>query len=398
MKLEKELQVLARARQAEVQAAEAKIKSKEAEIKAKDQLAKAKADAEAHKTEMEAQKAEVDAKHWEQWAQQMEAWAKQYEAQVNSNEFKQWQKEMELWAKEFAEAHQNAESSGDVFTPATKHRPMPAMPPMPHMPAEVVAPNVAAPVPPQPPTAVVPKVGPHPTSKSDRIVAIKKDKDGKYLATTEMHFVSKVQPGSPFVVRNSLGNITLQPGKDSTCDVRAVIRGKAETDAEARAMVEQVSMNMNSSDEGYYIKPVKQDGDKWNNLNVDFYITVPLGVLTDVKSDLGNIEISNLQGQIKAATDLGSIKAVNTTGEIELFTKMGKIEFIAPKNLSAKLQAQTKMGEIESELPLEIDRSDMFKRTAEGTIGTGQANIKMSTDMGKISLKWQPSSQDELKI
>ena len=111
----------------------------------------------------------------------MEAWAKQYEALVNSpeaqekikhlannqahewvnsKEFKQWQKEMELWAKEFAEAHQNAESSGDVFTPVPKHRPMPVMPPMPPMPADIVTPNVAAPVPPQPSMAVVPKVKP----------------------------------------------------------------------------------------------------------------------------------------------------------------------------------------------------------------------------------------------
>jgi hypothetical protein len=296
---------------------------------------------------------------------------------------------------------------------------MPPMPAMPPMSADIVTPNVAAPVPPQLPTVVVPNVEPHSTGTADvalpakttgpapvlpnttgtkRNIEIKKDKDGKYVATTEMHFVSKVQPGKPFVVRNSLGNIIMEPSKDGKCNVRAVIRGKADTDAEARAMVEQVGMNMNSSDERYYLKPVKQDGDKWNNLSVDFYITVPLGVLPDVKTDLGNIELSNLKGTVKAASDLGSIKAVNTTGEIELFTKMGKIEFIAPKNLSAKLKAQTKMGEIESELPLEINKSDMFKRTAEGTIGTGQANIKMATDMGKISLKWQPSPQVEVKL
>ena len=388
----------------------------------------------------------------------MEAWAKRYEAQVNSpeaqekinslannwahqwvnsDEFKQWQKEMELWAKEYANAHQKAKSSDNVSTPTHEVHPMPVMPPMPAMPpmpVEMVTPNVPAPVLPVPPVSVapvspkpqmvvVPKVKPRPIRKtivaspaeiagpalvlpnvpdsksnSAQNIEVKKDKDGKYLATTEMHFVSKVKPGSPFVVRNSLGKIILQPSKDGTCDVRAVIRGKAETDAEAREMVEQVSMNLHSSDERYYLKPVKQDGDQWNNLSVDLHIAVPAGIRPDVKTDLGSIEIYNLQGNVKAVTDLGSIKAVNTTGEIELFTKMGKIEFIAPKSLSAKLKAQTKMGEIESDLPLEIDRSDMFKRTAEGTIGTGQASIKMATDMGKISLKWQPSSQDELKL
>ncbi|TSA54765.1 MAG: hypothetical protein D4R45_03530 [Planctomycetaceae bacterium] len=207
-----------------------------------------------------------------------------------------------------------------------------------------------------------------------------------------MNFVSKVQPGSPFVVRNSLGNISLQSSKDSTCDVKAVIRGKAKTDTEVRAMVEQVSMNINSSDEGYYLKPVKQNGDERNDLSVDFHITVPLGVLSDVKTDLGNIEISNLEGNVKAVTDLGSIKAVNTTGNIELFTKLGDIEFIAPKNLSAKLQAQTKMGSIKSDLPLNIDKTDMFKRKAEGTIGTGQDSIRLTTDMGSIRIGTQSQS------
>jgi len=436
-KLQLQLQTLMQAQHTQDQAAEITIKAKEAKgkaekaskeaNKAKDEAAKAKASAEA------ARKAGFDAKHLEQWAKEMEAWSQQW---VNSDKFKKWQKDMEQWAKEYAKAHEEAKSSDNVSTSAPEAHPMPVMPPMPpmpEMPTDIATPNIVAPVPSVPPvivapvspqaTAVVPEAEPQPIStaiataaaetarpalvlpnapgpksESTRNIAIEKDKDGKYVATTEMHFVSKVQPGSPFVVRNSLGNIILQPSKDDTCDVRAVIRGKAKTAAEARAMVEQVGMNLNSSDERYYLKPVKQDGGQWSNLSVDFTITVPPGVRPDVKTDLGNIEISNLQGNVKAVTDLGSIKAVNTTGNIELFTNLGNIEFIATKSLSAKLKAQTKMGEIESELPLEIDRSDMFKRSAEGTIGSGQASIKMATDMGKISLKWQPSSQDEAKL
>jgi hypothetical protein len=39
----------------------------------------------------------------------------------------------------------------------------------------------------------------------------------------------------------------------------------------------------------------------------------------------------------------------------------------------------------------------MFKRTTEGTIGSGGATIKMTTGIGKIDLKWQSSSQVEVK-
>jgi DUF4097 and DUF4098 domain-containing protein YvlB len=234
-----------------------------------------------------------------------------------------------------------------------------------------------------------------------------------------MHFVAKVKPGIPFIVIDGLGNITLKPSKDDTCDVKAVIRAKAKTAAEAQEMAEQVGMNVDSTNERYYLKPVKPDGDKWKNINVDFYIAVPVGVRTDVKTDLGNIDLSDLKGDIKAFTKLGNVKAVNTAGnadlhtdlgnvefiapkdmaggDVKLVTNLGNIEFTAPKELSARLQADTKMGEIKSELPLQISKPDMFKRTTEGTIGSGQANINMTTNMGKINLKWQSSSQVEVK-
>ena len=417
------------------QAAQAKIKAKEAKDKAKqvkDKAVKVKASAEAH------------AKHMEQWAKQMEAWAEQYEAKMsspevqekykrlaenwaqkwtNSDEFKQWQKDLQQWAQNLAKFQTSVlSSSGD---PAPEPGPMPVMPPMPPMPAEIAAPNVAipappalptivAPVPPQPTKVIVPKVesrpaesvGPAPVlpevkvehDTHDKHIVVHNEDDGKFVATKEMHFVSKVQPGSPFVIRNNLGNIILKPSKDGSCDVRAVIRGKADTATKAQEMVEQVSMNLHSSDERYYLKPVKPDDDQWSNLNVDLHIAVPPGIQPDVQTNMGKIEIYNFQGNIKAITNMGAIKAVNTTGQIDLFTKMGAIEFIAPKNLSAKFNIQNKMGSIESELPLDIKKLDMFRTNAEGTIGTGRDNIKMATDMGKINLKWQPSSQVEVKL
>ncbi|MBW7991704.1 MAG: hypothetical protein FVQ84_17045 [Planctomycetes bacterium] len=94
----------------------------------------------------------------------------------------------------------------------------------------------------------------------DRIVEVHDANDGKYVAATEMHFLSKVEPGAHFVIRNNLGNITLRSSKDGTCDVKAIIRAKAETAAEARAMVEQVGMNVDSSKGRYYLKPVRQNG------------------------------------------------------------------------------------------------------------------------------------------
>jgi len=250
------------------------------------------------------------------------------------------------------------------------------------------------------------------TKTDQQEVKISKDKEGNFIATTQMHFVSKVKPGIPFIIRNNFGNITLLPSKDGTCEVRAIIRAKAETADKAKEMVEEVGMNIDSSKEKYYLKPVKPNDEQWSNLNVNLTITVPSGVHPNVKTELGNIKLSNLQGEItavsnmgkvelinlrgkiKATTHLGSIKAVNTTGNLDLFAKMGDIEFMAPKDLSAKLQVENKMGSIKSDLPLNVNQVDMFKRTAEGTFGAGLGRIRMHTDMGSIRLKWQPPPEE----
>jgi len=332
---------------------------------------------------------------------------KQLEHWANSDAFKKWQKEMEVWAREQARIHQQARQNGDAFTPVP--HPMPSMPVMPHPEAGqkhtdmdahadahadangnvAVVPEINVTIPHVSPSVEV-SVLPDGQESVDGIKT-GKTKDGKFVAAKEMQLDLKVKPGIPFIVRNSLGNITLRPSKDGKCEAKAFIRAEADTAAEAQEKVQEVSMNVESSKDKFYLKPVKPDDSQWSGLNVDLIITVPLGVQPDVKTNMGSIDLLNLKGQIKAVTDMGSVKAVNTTGNLELATKMGSIDFIAPKDLSARLRADTKMGSLKSELPLDVNQTDMFKRTAEGTIGSGQGNISLHTDMGNIRLRWQPS-------
>lgn len=340
--------------------------------------------------------------------QQVQQWANAYEKWAESDEFKQWQKDVQQWAHNLAKFQTSVLSgSGD---PAPKPGPMPVMPTMPPMPANAVAPvlpvigapEVAPPsgLPARRSTGTSTSTAPTlpgetaSTGKSARDVEVKKDKDGKYVATRQMQFVSKVKAGAPLVIRNNIGRIIVRPSKDGKCDVRAVIRGKAKTSNEARAKVEQVGMTVNSSEERYYLKPITRDGGEWDDLNVDLFVTVPPGIEPDLETRMGRVELYDFEGKIKTVTNMGAIKAVNTTGDLELFTKMGSIEFIAPKDLSAKFNIQTKMGSIKSDLPLEIDQSDMFRKGAKGTVGAGQGNIRMNTDMGSISLKWHSTPPD----
>jgi beta-lactamase regulating signal transducer with metallopeptidase domain len=230
--------------------------------------------------------------------------------------------------------------------------------------------------------------------KSSQDIEVKKE-DDKYVATTEINSFAKVKPNTPFVVRNKIGNIILVPGKDDNCAINAVIQARAKTADEAKELIDMVSIESQSSKERYFLRPVKSGDDKWNDLSVTFNITVPLGVLPDIKTDLGNIVMTDLEGQIKAATDLGKVKAINTTGNIELHSNLGDIEFTAPKNLSAKIQASTNMGSIKSNLPLNIEKADMFRRKAVATFGDGRNDINLSTNMGTVHISTEPENTGE---
>jgi beta-lactamase regulating signal transducer with metallopeptidase domain len=364
-----------------------------------------------------------DSEEFKQWHQQMQQWHKQIKQWQNSDEFKQWQNNVQKWSQEQVKFYQDTEVKNEHEHPTMPQMPpmlsMPSMPPLPPMPEDsVVSVDVVDSVEPGPVVVVTPKsthsvnatpeitipdikvVNPPSLPRTEQIkpgeIKVEKEED-KYIATKEMEFLAKVKAGIPFVVRNNVGNVILHPSSDDKCSVRAVIKAKADTAEKAQEIVEQVAIKNQSSEEKFYLEPVKTTGnDKWDNLNVDLYISVPSDVPLDVSTSVGSIKINGLEEQIKCVTNVGSIKAVNIIGEIQLKTKVGDIEFVAQKDLSAKIQAITKVGSIKSDFPLEINKKDIVASTAVGNIGSGEKNILLVTEVGKIYIRkrTQKSSDD----
>ena len=65
-------------------------------------------------------------------------------------------------------------------------------------------------------------------------------------------------------------------------------------------MVVQVSMRYNSSRDNFYLEPVKADkNNNWNNLNVNLFITVPKSVNPEIQTNVGNFELTDIEGDIK---------------------------------------------------------------------------------------------------
>ncbi|NLW22545.1 MAG: DUF4097 domain-containing protein [Tissierellia bacterium] len=138
------------------------------------------------------------------------------------------------------------------------------------------------------------------------------------------------------------------------------------------------------------------------NINIKNTYVVEL----DASSSLGKISIEDVYSkENKLVTDLGSISVKNVTGDLEVKTDLGRIELeyhelssninaksnsgnieiILPKKSNFTLDANTGLGSIDTNFPLDTMEKSNTKVT--GKVGSGANGITLSVDLGSISIK-----------
>jgi hypothetical protein len=142
-----------------------------------------------------------------------------------------------------------------------------------------------------------------------------------------------------------------------------------------------------------------------NDVNVEFTVQVPAGVNFTGRSVNGEIDVSNLAGDVEATTVNGSLKIVTAgrargrtvNGSIDVTmgradwdmnfeTVNGAITLRLPDNINANVRAQTVNGGIETDFPLTV-QGRFGRRSIEGTLGSGGRSLNLSTVNGAILLR-----------
>jgi hypothetical protein len=126
----------------------------------------------------------------------------------------------------------------------------------------------------------------------------------------------------------------------------------------------------------------------------DVVVTAITGDISGV-TDVGNVKCSGVFGNLDIAVDVGKINAqyeADAPGarNIQLSTDVGDIALTAPSAFSAKLHAKTNVGSFDTELPLTIVGSlgkGAVGRDVQGTIGEGEGQVELKTDVGSIKIK-----------
>lgn len=214
---------------------------------------------------------------------------------------------------------------------------------------------------------------------------------------------------------NRVGEITILSGGSREIRVNYTKFAYAESKTKAQDKLSQIEIKLEQDGDRvrvYTIDSSPRDHSQSNK--VDFEITVPETINLNVKQDVGDIRVEDIQapdtlrveskvGQItlsdvqapdsmKLSTDTGEIDFEGTlAGDGAISTKVGAIRVELPQDAALEVNAQTKVGKVTvsdfDTRNVQNERVVVSERW-RGTLGQGEASAELilKADTGDISI------------
>jgi hypothetical protein len=201
------------------------------------------------------------------------------------------------------------------------------------------------------------------------------------------------------------GGATLKGWLRSDVLVRARVEAAADTQSAATGMASQVLIDSTGGQ-------VRASGpDSANNAwwSVSYEIFVPQNTDLNLKGNNGGMTVADVRGQIHFDVNNGGVHLKRVAGDVsgatvnggiqvelagatwdgrqlELTTQNGGVTVAMPPNYSAHLQAETGLGNIQSDFPVTM-QGNVRPRRLDFSVGAGGPLIHITTSNGGIKLK-----------
>ena len=242
----------------------------------------------------------------------------------------------------------------------------------------------------------------------------------KYERTVQLS--AALSPGSTLAAKTHNGSIAIDGARVADCNLTATISTRAATAEEARRLAENTKIRLQRFGNKLTVKIDKP----WlwtNQVSVSLDAKVPhqtnlellthngtvgiadIGGRINVTTYNGDVTSEKLSGTTKVETHNGSITCKDISGdarlithnggvrmycseaarsdcEISIVTHNGGIEFAAPSDFSAKLDASASNGSVSTDLPVSVSRSRL-----KGDIGAGQGKLRLESHNGSIRIQ-----------
>lgn len=212
-------------------------------------------------------------------------------------------------------------------------------------------------------------------------------------------------------VSNVNGSITVEAWD------REEVRLEATKIGDSKETLADVEIRVDSAPDRFSVE-ADYKGWKWNNrgnenrnrkLEVEFRLSVPRSAIlneietvngsvavsnftnvTKISAVNGNVTANNLRGAANLSTVNGQVTAdfdrVEGSSKITLSTVNGQVNLVLPSDVNATVRADSLNGNISNDFGLPVRKGQYVGRDLYGRIGTGEAQIKLNSVNGNLSV------------
>lgn len=246
--------------------------------------------------------------------------------------------------------------------------------------------------------------------------------------TRAVQLSAPLSAGSTFATKTHNGSITIYGADIADCNLTATITARAATEEAAKKLAEKTTITLEPLGNKLTAKIKKPTILRMGqSVAVSLDVQVPDHTSLELMTHNGSIEITNITGKVDGTTRNGKVTAEQVCGtatlqthngsirckeisgdtqlkshngsikvyyaegappicNVSLITHNGGIDFTAPPDFSAAVEASTRNGSIKTDLPITVV-GEVSKRKLKGTIGTGQGKLHLQTHNGSIRIQ-----------
>lgn len=207
-------------------------------------------------------------------------------------------------------------------------------------------------------------------------------------------------PGGLLVADTSFGGIKVRGADVETCEVQAHVKVQAGTQEKADAIMEEVFVVLETTDDGLSLRVDKPRLGNNQSVGVSYDIVLPRNTHLDCTTSFGTINIQDTEGDVKAKTSFGSIQCDRVTGVLDLKTSHGKIEMA--EVLASKITADTSFGSVRLACaPMKVPPARIYLKTSHGSIkatGVQAPSLEAKSSFGSVSVAYAPDGPSDLDV
>lgn len=219
--------------------------------------------------------------------------------------------------------------------------------------------------------------------------------------------VKEVPAGARLFLRDPRGDLTIHGSNDNRIRIGGKRTAKAWNESDADRMVKSASMEIVQNGDGYEIRPAGFDTSD-ARIGMDLEIDLPEKSPLTIKSDKGDISISDMQAGINLTSLGGDVEVRNTKGDVSIESRKGDLKItdtdgnvkISGKGgevtvtqasgsftLDGDFYGPVRMDNITKGVRLISSRTDLTLSALPGHFEAGSGSIDVIDAPGNLSLR-----------